>query len=218
MFLLQCLGKILADSQRFCEEGVYSTDNEGQVRRVVCRLAAYVMDRMEAEAIVGCTSQTCFRCTRARKELWRPGKLPTDVPRWQWHVEADIQAAKTHGTWPARPGQAGADAQVRQDPRPLWSAATLSASDQCKERFKTCCGDLRVTPQTFEYNALFEVPFFDSYQQVRFSNFTVGPTSPQCNDVARMVQRVWGFVAFFCSSASMQYHDAWALAHAPEPG
>lgn len=86
-------------------------------------------------------------------------------------VLKDIAQAKREGSWSGREGQAGpSDLKTR----PFWCERTKGALQGRKEALKECCDALRITPQSFLYNAFHEIPYFDVYQQIFYESMHGG--------------------------------------------
>jgi len=141
---------------------------------MVVRLTGFICDRMEAETITDCRPQECFSCFRLSEDNWIPGMQPGDGKRFFQYVQKDILQAKTSGTWSARPGQPG-PLRDKKLISPFWDPNSMCASHGCKAHLKECCEALRITQQSFEFNAFQDVPFFDIYQHIGYDSLHGGP-------------------------------------------
>ena len=149
------------------------TDGFGVGHKAVVRLAGYICDRPEAEVIADAPNQTCFHCFRKQEDNWKPGLRQEDGRRYAQDIVRDVEQAKKQGTWSERDGQPGRSGDPEKHGQ-FWCPETLKARPSCKVHLQECCDALRISPQTFHFNAFHELPFFDVYQQLFYESMHGG--------------------------------------------
>jgi hypothetical protein len=166
----QVVNAIMRGAEEFCTAGVTWADLSGQMKKVVCRLVAWICDRPELETLADCPHQQCLHCARLRQDLHKPGIRCGDCKRFMDDLRLDMHTAIQTGTWRERPGQPGPPSSLTASHTVFWDQQKLTSLPRQGQRLQACLKSLRITQQSLEGNALASIPYFDVLGQVTVSH------------------------------------------------